>query len=201
MFLPRYLYSDRMKVIGPFIMGVGIFLFICANAVLHEDRDKKTKVINLRDIYSTVIDLHLLRKPSAELCSSTDPPNRPVNYLHPASLLAKKGEAVEEEGEEGNSVFTIYQEKPLAAPPLNHTYSWTSFMLPNTGTSASHSTQPRRLSAGASTQPRRLSAGASTQPRRFSAGASTQPRRLSAGASTQPRRLSAGASTGASSNP
>ncbi|CAL8319627.1 unnamed protein product [Boreogadus saida] len=27
--------------------GVGIFLFICANAVLHEERDKKTKVINL----------------------------------------------------------------------------------------------------------------------------------------------------------
>ncbi|CAL8399728.1 unnamed protein product [Arctogadus glacialis] len=197
--LNRYLYSDRMKVVGPLIMGVGIFLFICANAVLHEERDKKTKVINLRDIYSTVIDLHSLRKPPAEPCSSADPPTRPSNYLHPASLLAKKGEGGEEEGEERNCVFTIYQEKPLAAPPLSHMYSWTSFTLPNTGTPASHSAQQRRLSDGPAVQPRRLSAGAFTQPRRLSAGASTgpftQPRRLSAGAFTQPRRLSAGAFT------
>ncbi|KFO27085.1 Transmembrane protein 200C [Fukomys damarensis] len=51
-----YLHSDKLKVFGPLIMGIGIFLFICANAVLHENRDRKTKVINLRDLYSTVID-------------------------------------------------------------------------------------------------------------------------------------------------
>ncbi|NXY92394.1 T200C protein, partial [Alcedo cyanopectus] len=56
-----YLHSDKLKVLGPLIMGIGIFLFICANAVLHENRDKKTKVINLRDLYSTVIDAHSLR--------------------------------------------------------------------------------------------------------------------------------------------
>uniref|UniRef100_A0A9J7YY08 Transmembrane protein 200C n=2 Tax=Cyprinus carpio TaxID=7962 RepID=A0A9J7YY08_CYPCA len=56
-----YLYSDNLKVFGPLVMGIGIFLFICANAVLHEDRDKKTKIINLRDIYSTVIDIHSMR--------------------------------------------------------------------------------------------------------------------------------------------
>uniref|UniRef100_A0A8B9RFA8 Transmembrane protein 200C n=1 Tax=Astyanax mexicanus TaxID=7994 RepID=A0A8B9RFA8_ASTMX len=54
-------YSDNLKVFGPLVMGIGIFLFICANAVLHENRDKKTKIINLRDIYSTVIDIHSLR--------------------------------------------------------------------------------------------------------------------------------------------
>ncbi|EHH58771.1 hypothetical protein EGM_08705, partial [Macaca fascicularis] len=53
-----YLHSDKLKVFGPLIMGIGIFLFICANAVLHENRDKKTKIINLRDLYSTVIDVH-----------------------------------------------------------------------------------------------------------------------------------------------
>ncbi|XP_075388774.1 transmembrane protein 200C [Tenrec ecaudatus] len=57
----RYLNSDKLKVFGPLIMGIGIFLFICANAVLHENRDKKTKIINLRDLYSTVIDVHSLR--------------------------------------------------------------------------------------------------------------------------------------------
>ncbi|XP_067309469.1 transmembrane protein 200C [Pseudorasbora parva] len=56
-----YSHSDNLKVFGPLVMGIGIFLFICANAVLHEDRDKKTKIINLRDIYSTVIDIHSLR--------------------------------------------------------------------------------------------------------------------------------------------
>ncbi|TRY96238.1 hypothetical protein DNTS_017855 [Danionella cerebrum] len=67
-FINKYLYSDRLKVFGPLIMGIGIFLFICANAVLHENRDKKTKIINLRDIYSTVIDIHSLRsKESAPL--------------------------------------------------------------------------------------------------------------------------------------
>ncbi|XP_055740235.1 uncharacterized protein LOC129824569 [Salvelinus fontinalis] len=60
-FLDNYLYSDNLKVFGPLVMGIGIFIFICANAVLHENRDKKTKVINLRDIYSTVIDLHSTR--------------------------------------------------------------------------------------------------------------------------------------------
>lgn len=56
-----YLHSDKLKVFGPLIMGIGIFLVICANAVLHENRDKKTKVINLRDLYSAVIDIHSLR--------------------------------------------------------------------------------------------------------------------------------------------
>ncbi|XP_035768019.1 transmembrane protein 200C-like isoform X2 [Neolamprologus brichardi] len=87
-FLDRYLYSDRLKVFGPLIMGIGIFLFICANAVLHENRDKKTKVINLRDIYSTVIDLHSLRKPNTSSCSA-NPPNSIVNYIQSKSLEAK----------------------------------------------------------------------------------------------------------------
>lgn len=74
-FLNRHLHSDKLKVVGPLIMGIGIFLFICANAVLHENRDKKTKIINLRDIYSTVIDIHNLRsKDNASL-------NGFVNYM------------------------------------------------------------------------------------------------------------------------
>lgn len=92
--LSRYLYSDRLKVFGPLIMGIGIFLFICANAVLHENRDKKTKIINLRDIYSTVIDLHSIRKPNissccSARCTSANPPNSLVNYIQSKSLEAK----------------------------------------------------------------------------------------------------------------
>uniref|UniRef100_A0A3B3BR64 Transmembrane protein 200C n=1 Tax=Oryzias melastigma TaxID=30732 RepID=A0A3B3BR64_ORYME len=104
--LCRYLYSDWLKVFGPLIMGIGIFLFICANAVLHENRDKKTKIINLQDIYSTVIDVHSSRKlpasGSAHL-SSANPFNGLINYaqseslnikprVSPAPLLKKKKE-------------------------------------------------------------------------------------------------------------
>lgn len=67
-------------------MGIGIFLFICANAVLHEHRDRKTKVINLRDIYSTVIDLHSRRRPAAATAASANPLNGLVNYVQSRSL-------------------------------------------------------------------------------------------------------------------
>uniref|UniRef100_A0A8C9V924 Transmembrane protein 200C n=1 Tax=Scleropages formosus TaxID=113540 RepID=A0A8C9V924_SCLFO len=84
-FLARYLYSDKLKVLGPLIMGIGIFLFICANAVLHENRDKKTKIINLRDIYSTVIDIHSLRT------KDCTPLNGFVNYVQSRSIDGKPG--------------------------------------------------------------------------------------------------------------
>ncbi|XP_066574770.1 transmembrane protein 200A [Amia ocellicauda] len=82
-FLAAYLYSDKLKVFGPLIMGIGIFLFICANAVLHENRDKKTKIINLRDIYSTVIDIHSLRT------KDCTPLNGFVNYVQSRSAERK----------------------------------------------------------------------------------------------------------------
>uniref|UniRef100_A0A1A7XSK8 Transmembrane protein 200C n=1 Tax=Iconisemion striatum TaxID=60296 RepID=A0A1A7XSK8_9TELE len=78
-FLDNYLYSDNLKVFGPLVMGIGIFLFICANAVLHENRDKKTKIINLRDIYSTVIDLHSIRS------KEYSPLNGLINYTQSRS--------------------------------------------------------------------------------------------------------------------
>ncbi|XP_075720378.1 transmembrane protein 200A [Rhinoderma darwinii] len=60
-FFEQHLHSEKMKMLGPFTMGIGIFIFICANAILHENRDKETKVIHMRDIYSTVIDVHSMR--------------------------------------------------------------------------------------------------------------------------------------------
>lgn len=84
-FLDNYLYSDNLKVFGPLVMGIGIFLFICANAVLHENRDKKTKIINLRDIYSTVIDLHNIRS------KEYSPLNGLVNYTQSRNPEAPVG--------------------------------------------------------------------------------------------------------------
>ncbi|KAJ0060830.1 hypothetical protein NL108_001706, partial [Boleophthalmus pectinirostris] len=42
-FLEQHRHSERMKMFGPFTMGIGIFIFICANAILHENRDRETK--------------------------------------------------------------------------------------------------------------------------------------------------------------
>ncbi|XP_056284945.1 transmembrane protein 200A isoform X2 [Pseudoliparis swirei] len=61
-FLEQHRHSARMKMFGPFTMGIGIFIFICANAILHENRDRETKIIHMRDMYSTVIDIHRLRQ-------------------------------------------------------------------------------------------------------------------------------------------
>ncbi|XP_060056691.1 transmembrane protein 200C [Erinaceus europaeus] len=97
-----YLHSDKLKVLGPLIMGIGIFLFICANAVLHENRDKKTKVINLRDLYSTVIDVHSLRAKdlaaaasasSAPAPSGAAPINGFLGYVQPRGLELQPGGA------------------------------------------------------------------------------------------------------------
>ncbi|NWH55922.1 T200C protein, partial [Geococcyx californianus] len=85
-----YLHSDKLKVLGPLIMGIGIFLFICANAVLHENRDKKTKIINLRDLYSTVIDAHSLRAKDGGTPASA-PLNGFVNYMQSRGLELKPG--------------------------------------------------------------------------------------------------------------
>ncbi|XP_060631058.2 transmembrane protein 200C [Anolis sagrei] len=87
------LHSDKLKVLGPLIMGIGIFLFICANAVLHENRDKKTKIINLRDLYSTVIDAHSLRTKDGPPSASVAPVpiNGFVNYVQPRGLELKPG--------------------------------------------------------------------------------------------------------------
>jgi len=37
--------SERMKLLGPVIMGVGLFILICANTVLYENRDRETQML------------------------------------------------------------------------------------------------------------------------------------------------------------
>uniref|UniRef100_A0A3P8SJX7 Transmembrane protein 200B n=1 Tax=Amphiprion percula TaxID=161767 RepID=A0A3P8SJX7_AMPPE len=39
------IHSDRMKLLGPVIMGVGLFILICANTVLYENRDRETQML------------------------------------------------------------------------------------------------------------------------------------------------------------
>ncbi|XP_061111800.1 transmembrane protein 200B [Conger conger] len=37
------LSSERLKLLGPVLMGVGLFILICANSVLYENRDRETR--------------------------------------------------------------------------------------------------------------------------------------------------------------
>uniref|UniRef100_UPI00398F1179 transmembrane protein 200A-like n=1 Tax=Pristiophorus japonicus TaxID=55135 RepID=UPI00398F1179 len=46
------LKNEKLKLIGPLIMGIGLFIFICANTVLHENRDRETKLLAQINIYS-----------------------------------------------------------------------------------------------------------------------------------------------------
>ncbi|XP_017578638.1 transmembrane protein 200A [Pygocentrus nattereri] len=39
------IHSERMKLLGPVIMGVGLFILICANTVLFENRDRETQML------------------------------------------------------------------------------------------------------------------------------------------------------------
>ncbi|XP_062265139.1 transmembrane protein 200A [Platichthys flesus] len=39
------IHNERMKLLGPVIMGVGLFILICANTVLYENRDRETKIL------------------------------------------------------------------------------------------------------------------------------------------------------------
>lgn len=41
----RLIHSERLKLLGPVIMGVGLFILICANTVLYENRDRETQML------------------------------------------------------------------------------------------------------------------------------------------------------------
>lgn len=49
-------HGDRMKLLGPVIMGVGLFILICANTVLYENRDRETQLLHaqMRNVICSV---------------------------------------------------------------------------------------------------------------------------------------------------
>ncbi|XP_058475976.1 transmembrane protein 200A [Solea solea] len=58
-------HSDRMKLLGPVIMGVGLFILICANTVLYENRDRETQML-LAQMRSVICSVSAV-VPSADL--------------------------------------------------------------------------------------------------------------------------------------
>ncbi|NXU30819.1 T200B protein, partial [Thalassarche chlororhynchos] len=45
-------HSEKLKLIGPVIMGIGLFIFICANTMLYENRDMETRRLMQKCLYS-----------------------------------------------------------------------------------------------------------------------------------------------------
>ncbi|NWW30807.1 T200B protein, partial [Panurus biarmicus] len=45
-------HGEKLKLIGPVIMGIGLFIFICANTMLYENRDMETRQLLQKGLYS-----------------------------------------------------------------------------------------------------------------------------------------------------
>ncbi|XP_063274974.1 transmembrane protein 200B [Prinia subflava] len=48
-------HSEKLKLIGPVIMGIGLFIFICANTMLYENRDMETRQLMQKGLYSLAV--------------------------------------------------------------------------------------------------------------------------------------------------
>nr|XP_009930610.1 PREDICTED: transmembrane protein 200B [Opisthocomus hoazin] len=59
-------HSEKLKLIGPVIMGIGLFIFICANTMLYENRDMETRRLLQKGLYSMAAGLPEGTRPEAE---------------------------------------------------------------------------------------------------------------------------------------
>ncbi|XP_005058448.1 PREDICTED: transmembrane protein 200B [Ficedula albicollis] len=50
-------HSEKLKLIGPVIMGIGLFIFICANTMLYENRDMETRQLMQKGLYGLTAGL------------------------------------------------------------------------------------------------------------------------------------------------
>ncbi|RMB91894.1 hypothetical protein DUI87_31704 [Hirundo rustica rustica] len=50
-------HSEKLKLIGPVIMGIGLFIFICANTMLYENRDTETRRLMQKGLYGLAVGL------------------------------------------------------------------------------------------------------------------------------------------------
>ncbi|KAI4883614.1 hypothetical protein NFI96_000835 [Prochilodus magdalenae] len=74
--------SEKLKLVGPIIMGVGLFIFICANTLLYENRDRDW-------------DRHRYRRRNTESKGNPSPTNS-TRYLQPESSINSDALALSE---------------------------------------------------------------------------------------------------------
>ncbi|CAN9504188.1 unnamed protein product [Ophioblennius macclurei] len=80
------MHSERMKLLGPVIMGVGLFILICANTVLYENRDRETQMLlaQMRSVMCSVS----AAVPSADLKEAAVANSMAKHYQWVSSLPA-----------------------------------------------------------------------------------------------------------------
>ncbi|NXL50754.1 T200B protein, partial [Podilymbus podiceps] len=65
-------HSEKLKLIGPVIMGIGLFIFICANTMLYENRDMETRRLMQKGLYSMAAGLPEGTGPEDGCCQHGD---------------------------------------------------------------------------------------------------------------------------------
>ncbi|NXT87193.1 T200B protein, partial [Anhinga rufa] len=65
-------HSEKLKLIGPVIMGIGLFIFICANTMLYENRDMETRRLMQKGLYSMAAGLPAGTGPEDGHCQHGD---------------------------------------------------------------------------------------------------------------------------------
>ncbi|KAF3707825.1 Transmembrane protein 200A [Channa argus] len=80
------IHSERMKLLGPVIMGVGLFILICANTVLYENRDRETQML-LAQMRSVICSVSAA-VPSADLTEIATANSMAKHYQWVSSLPA-----------------------------------------------------------------------------------------------------------------
>ncbi|NWZ70853.1 T200B protein, partial [Acrocephalus arundinaceus] len=65
-------HSEKLKLIGPVIMGIGLFIFICANTMLYENRDMETRRLMQKGLYSLAVGLPEGTSPEDGHCQHGD---------------------------------------------------------------------------------------------------------------------------------
>ncbi|NWI72406.1 T200B protein, partial [Dryoscopus gambensis] len=61
-------HSEKLKLIGPVIMGIGLFIFICANTMLYENRDMETRQLMQKGLYGLAVGLPKRTSPEDSHC-------------------------------------------------------------------------------------------------------------------------------------
>ncbi|NXV71535.1 T200B protein, partial [Atlantisia rogersi] len=65
-------HSEKLKLIGPVIMGIGLFIFICANTMLYENRDMETRRLMQKGLYSMAVGVPEGTGPEDGCCQHRD---------------------------------------------------------------------------------------------------------------------------------
>lgn len=126
------IHSERMKLLGPVIMGVGLFILICANTVLYENRDRETQML-LAQMRSVICSVSAA-VPSADLKEIATANSMSKHYQWVSSLPAAHLNIVclqqlassepllqtRHPGEWEDNVKGIYQQAVLQTEALHH---------------------------------------------------------------------------------